>query len=144
MGSVQQGGVGKVGTSQYIGRTKWARAYYDFAVDGGLVSAITLRGDALPSGALVLATYIKTDTIVTGGAGATVSLGIESATDVRAAATLATAPVLNGTGTLKSLVTNYGTDPVVTTAVRSVVATVAVNALTAGKFSVLVAYIEVT
>lgn len=143
MGSVQQGGVGKVGTSQFIGRTKWARAYYDFAVDGGLVSAITLRGDALPSGAIVLGTYVKVDTIVTGGAGATVSLGIETAADLRAAATLATGPVLNATGTLKLLVTG-GTDPLVTTAVRSVVATVAVNALTAGKFSVLVAYIEVT
>jgi hypothetical protein len=142
MGTLNLGRGGVVGTAQYVGRTKWARAYYDFATDGGAVGTITLRGDKIPSGARVLSAYIDVKTQVTGGAGATVSLGIESAADVRAAATLATAPKLDTVGTPVSAVTNPSTAAVKTTADRDVVATVAVAALTAGQFSVLVEYIE--
>lgn len=144
MGTVQQGGIGQVGTSRYIGRTKWARAYYDFAVDGGAVGALTLRGDAFPSGAVILATYVDVDTLVASGGAATVSIGIESATDVRAANVLATAPALNAAAAPLVGLISRATAAGVTTAVRSVVATIAVAALTAGKFSVLVEYIELT
>jgi hypothetical protein len=145
MGTLNQGatvGAGVVGTSQYIGRTKWARAYYDFATDGGAVGALNLRGDKIPSGARVLSAHIDVATVVTGGAGATVSLGVEGAADIRAAATLTTAPKLDATGTPVSALVNRGTSAVKTTAERHIVATVAVNALTAGRFSVLVEYVE--
>lgn len=141
MGTVNNAQIGVVGTQQYTGRTKWARAYYDFATDGGAVGAINLRGDALPSGALVLKSIIKTVTAVTSGGAATVSIGTEAATDIRAAATLATAPALNATGTLLGAVTG-ATDPVALTADRHIVATIATAALTAGRFSVIVEYIE--
>lgn len=141
MGTLNLGRGGTVGKSSYVGRTKWARAYYDFATDAGAVGALNLRGDKVPSGAMILTTVLKVDTLVTGGAGATCSIGVESATDVRAASTLTTAPALDTTGNKLGAVTG-GTAPVSTTAERHVVATIAVNALTAGRFSVLVAYIE--
>lgn len=137
-------GTGKIGSSSFIGRTKYARALYDFAVDGGAVSAITLRGDTVPSGAIVVDAFVEVETAVTSGGAATVSLGVESAADLRAAATLATAPALSTTGTKRSAVRNGSTDPAKTTAARSVVATVATAALTAGKFSVVVAYVELS
>lgn len=142
MGTLNIGRGGSVGFAQYVGRTKWARAYYDFATDGGLVSAINLRGDKLPAGALILSTYIDVDTNVTGGAGATVSIGTEAATDIRAASTLATAPTLAAAGAPLLGAITRATAATVLTVDRHVVATIAVNALTAGRFSVLVEYIE--
>lgn len=144
MGTLNSGaqvGAGVVGTGQYIGRTKWARAYYDFATDGGAVGAINLRGDKIPSGARILSTHIDVATIVTSGGAATVSLGIETATDVRAAATLATAPSLAAVATPLGAVTR-ATAAAKTTAERHIVATIATAALTAGRFSVLVEYVE--
>jgi hypothetical protein len=141
MGTLNLGRGGVVGTGQYVGRTKWARAYYDFATDGGAVGAINLRGDQIPAGARVINTYIDVATAVTSGGAATVSLGIEGAADVRAAATLATAPSLAAAATPQGAVTG-GTAALRVTANRHIVATVATAALTAGRFSVLVEYIE--
>jgi hypothetical protein len=141
MGTLQPNRGGLVGLSKYTGRTKWARAYYDFATDGGAVGAINLRGDKIPVGARVLATYIDVTTIVTSGGSATVSLGVETATDIRAAATLATAPSLAAVACPLGAITR-ATAATKTAAERHIVATVAVAALTAGAFSVLVEYIE--
>lgn len=143
MGTLNIGRGGTVGKAQYVGRTKWARAYYDFATDGGAISAINLRGDKLPSGAMVLRTIVNVATLVTGGAGATCSLGTEAATDLRAASTLTTAPALDTTGN-KLLAVTAATAPLSLTAERHIVATIAVNALTAGRFSVLVEYVELS
>lgn len=142
MGTLNQStrGTYSVGRSDAVGLPKYARAYYDFATDAGAVGAINLRGDKLPSGAVIVSSYIKVDTLVTGGAGATVSLGTEAATDVRAASTLATAPLLSTTGVKQGAITNAA--PVALTADRHIVATIAVNALTAGRFSVIVEYFE--
>jgi len=142
MPSSQQPGTGRIGTGQYIGRTKWAKADYDFAVDGGAISAITLRGDTIPSGALVLSALVKVDTLVATAASGTVSLGIEGAADLRAAAVPSGTIVLSTTGTKLTLATRAAA-PLVTTADRAVVATVATGAITAGKFSILVEYVEV-
>lgn len=141
MGTLNLGRGGVVGTGQYVGRTKWARAYYDFATDAGAVGTINLRGDKVPSGAVVVASYIKVDTIVatTGGTG-TVALGIESATDVRTAVVVGTAPAINATGVKQGVITNAA--PVLLTADRHIVATIATNAITAGRFSVFVEYVE--
>ena len=107
MGNINYGsrGVGVVGRSDYVGRTKWGRAFYDFATDGGAVGAINLRGDKLPSGARIISSYIDVTTQVTSGGAATVSLGTEAATDIRAAATLSTAPKLDTVATPLGAVT---------------------------------------
>lgn len=141
MGTLNKGRGGTVGTGQYVGRTKWARAYYDFATDGGAVGAIVLRGDKIPNGAVVLDTIISVTDSVTSGGAATVSLGINSATDVRAAATLSTAPKLDTEANARAAVTR-ATAPLTSDAANDITATVAVAALTAGAFSVLVEYIE--
>lgn len=131
-----------VGAREYQGRPKMAVFHYDFAVDGGAVSAITLRGDAIPSGAIVTDSLLQVDTVVTSGGAATVSLGIEGAADLKAAATLSTAPALDATGAKRLTAMDADTAVVTTTAARSVVATVGTAALTAGKFRVIVTYIE--
>lgn len=142
MGTLQTNRGGVVGTAQYVGRTKWARAYYDFATDGGAVGAINLRGDMIPSGAVVLSSIVKVATAVTSGGAATVSLGVETAVDIRAVATdLTTPPALSTTGNKNGLITR-ATAPTSTTADRHIVATIATAALTAGRFSVLVEYVE--
>lgn len=141
MGTLNKGRGGVVGTLQYVGRTKWARAYYDFATDGGAQGAIVLRGDQIPSGAVVLDTIIDVTTPVTSGGAATASLGINSATDVRAAATLATAPSLAAAATPHGAVTR-ATAALNSDADNDVTLTVGVADLTAGAFSVLVEYVE--
>lgn len=135
--AVQPGsGSGKVGQSYQAGRVKVARWLYDFATDGGASGAITLRGDEIPAGSLVIDARIDVTTLAASGGAATVSLGLEGAADLRAAATLSTAPALNSTGVRALL------NPVKTTANRDVTATVAVADLTAGVFSVVVTYVE--
>lgn len=143
MGTLQSNRGGTVGEARYTGRTKWARAYYDFATDGGAVSTIALRGDKIPSGARVVGTYIDVVTAVTSGGAPTVSIGIETATDVRAAATLATAPALNSAATPLGAITR-ATAATKTTADRDVSIAIATAALTAGRFSVLVEYLELS
>lgn len=142
MGNIQKG-VGVVGNRNYIGRTKWAQAKYDFSVNGGVSGAIILTGDVIPSGARIIDAWFIVDTLVTGGAGATASLGLESAADLRAAATLTTAPALDTTGTKRFTAFTSTSNPLVLTADRQVTATVAVNDLTAGVFRVVVEYVEV-
>lgn len=143
MGNINVGsrGVGVVGTSGYVGRTKWARAYYDFATDGGAIGAITLRGDKLPSGAVVLSTLVKVDTAVTTAASGTVALGINSTTDVRTAVVPGSGVDISATGVKLGAHTRAAA-PLVLSADKDVVATVATGAITAGRFSVLVEYIE--
>lgn len=135
-------GTHKIGAGGYQGRTKVARGFYDFAVDGGAVGTITLRGDTLPAGAIAVDSLIDVDTVVTSGGAATVAIGFEAATNIRAAATLSTAPALDATGPKRSAVLTATAAPVETTQARAITATVATAALTAGKFSVLVWYVE--
>jgi len=123
-----------------MGEEKMAIASYDFARDGGAVGAITMLGDSIPSGAIIIDTLLIIDTIPTSGGAATVAVSAESAGDIAAAAAITGAPWSTATpkrGTLTATST-----PVKTTAKRSIVATVATAALTAGKFRTTVTYIE--
>jgi len=138
MGTLNKGRGGTVGSGQYVGRTKWARAYYDFATDGGAIGAIVLRGDKIPAGAVVLAAYINVGTAVTTAASGTVALGIVGAADVRTAVVPGSGVNIATTGTKASALTG----PLDVAADADVTATVATGAITAGRFSVLVEYIE--
>lgn len=117
-----------------------ARAHYDFAVDGGVVGDIALRGEKIPSGAVITDVLIKVDTVPTSGGAATVAVKSEAAADLQAAAAISGAP-WSSTGAKRGTL-DADTAPVSTTAERTITATVAVAALTAGKFSVLVTYVE--
>lgn len=117
-----------------------ARAKYDFAVDGGAVSAIALMPSAeIPSGALILGASVRVTTAPTSGGAATVALHVESAGDLQAAAAISGAP-WSSTGD-KAVTKTFATAPIRTTAARNITATVAAAALTAGVFEVLVYYL---
>ena len=125
---------------------KTAVGEYDFAVDGGAAGAITLRsaagdiiGNALPAGSVVLSGYIEVDTALTSGGSATVSVGIEGAADLLAATAFGSAP-WSSTGRKSVTPAGTGATSVKTTVTRSLAVTVAVAALTGGKFRVVVLY----
>lgn len=134
-------GAGKAGVGLGVGRRRLAVGLYNFATDGGAVGDITLRGDAIPSEAIITDVLIHVDTALTSGGAATVALKAESAADLNAADPISGAP-WSTTGAKRGDLTAT-TAPVKTTASRSIVATVGAAALTAGKFSVYVSYLEI-
>lgn len=134
-------GAGKAGIGLGVGRRRLAVGLYDFAVDGGAVGDITLRGDTIPSGAIVTDVLIHVDTALTSGGSATVALKAESAADLNAADAISGAP-WSTTGAKRGDLTAT-TAPVATTAARAIKATVGTAALTAGKFSVYVSFLEI-
>jgi hypothetical protein len=122
-------------------RVAWARAKYDSAVDGAAVGAHVLRGDWIPKGAVILQTLVQVTTQPDStNHTATVALKVESGADVLTAAQVNAAP-WSSTGAKRATLTAT-TAPVTTTARRQVTATVAVEALTAGKFTVFVQYLK--
>jgi len=116
-----------------------ATAVYDFAVDGGAVGDIALRGQKIPSGAIITDVLIDVETVLTSGGAATVALKSEGAADLNAADAISGAPW--STAGAKRGDLDADTAPVKTTAERTITATVGAFALTAGKFSVIVSYI---
>lgn len=122
------------------GGRKAAVATYSFASNGGAVGDITLTGDRVPSGAVVVDAYIKVTTALTSGGAATVAVKLESAADINAADAISGAP-WSTTGAKRADFTAT-TAPVTTTAARSIVATVGTAALTAGAFTVVIEYVE--
>lgn len=131
----------KIGSTQFEGRKKYARAAYSFAADGGATGDITLTTTpVIPSGALVTEAIIKVNTALT-GATATVALKLEAAADLNAADAISGAP-WSTTGVKRADKLGVADAGIVTTAARSVVATVGTAALTAGAFDVIVEYME--
>lgn len=129
-------GLGRLG----LGEVKRAIAQYDFARDGGVVGAITMAGDSIPSGAFIVDSLLIIDTIPTSLGSATISVGTEGAADIAAAAAISGAPWSTATAKRGTLTATSAV--VKTTAKRSIAATVAVADLTAGKFRAIVSYIE--
>lgn len=134
-------GAGKAGVGLGVGRRRLAVGLYNFATDGGAVGDITLRGDAIPSGAIITDVLIHVDTALTSGGAATVALKAESAADLNAADVISGAPWSTAGAKRGDLTAT--TAPVKTTASRPIVATVGTAALTAGKFSVYVSFLEI-
>ncbi len=126
---------------QGLGRVKTALFRYSFATEGGAVGDITLRGDAVPSGAVVLDALILVDTALTSGGSATVALKLQSAADINAADAFDGSPW--STAGAKRVDFDADTVPLLLTANRTLAATVATAALTAGAFRVVVFYVEV-
>lgn len=128
-------------------RLKEANGEYDFAVDGGAVSTITLRcaggaalGGTIPIGSVLVGGYIEVDTIVTSGGAATLGINSEAAGDLLAAGTLVSGAPWSSTGRKAIVPVFTAATSVKTTASRNLTVTVAVAALTAGKFRVVVFY----
>lgn len=127
----------------YESGRKMSFAYtYDFAKTGGAVGTQYLSGPAMPKDFISTgASFIDVITAVTSGGAPTVSLGVETATDVRTAQALATAPALSAAGRV-DLATNPAfaeeTTFIKTTVQRRPLMTIAAAALTAGKFVLII------
>ena len=125
-----------------VGGSYIAHGLYSFATDGGAVSDIALRGDSvIPSGAVIIDAGIYVDTVLTSGGAATVAIKSEGAADINAADAISGAP-WSSAGAKRADLTATSA-PVLTTAARTITATVATAALTAGKFTVWVEYVVV-
>jgi len=115
---------------------------YDFAVDGGAIGAKNLRAKngappQLPSGFIVTDTIIDVQTVCTSATNAgTIAVKLEAANDIVSAAAVSGAP-FSSTGRKAGVPVSAATS-LKLTAARYVVATVAVEAITAGKFYVAV------
>lgn len=133
-------GTRKVG-GHGLGDVKVARGDYAFATDGGAVGDITLRGDSIPSGAIIVDALIQVDTVPTSAGAATIAIKTEGTADINAADAISGAP-WSSTGAKRADTLTATAAPITTTAERNIVATVGTAALTAGAFSVLVSYVE--
>lgn len=111
---------------------------YDFSRDGGAVGDIALRGDAIPEGAIITDGKVHVNTALTSGGAATIALKFLTAADTLAATAVASwslnaildvVPVRTAATAIRN-----------TTAGQKLSATVAVAALTAGKFTVALEY----
>lgn len=129
----------RANTDNTLNVARIGRWQYDFALLGGAVSPITLSGVALPAKALVLGGLLYVDTLLTGGAGATGALNVEGADDLVAATVISGVP-WSTTG--KKAITPVFTaaTAVLTTVARTPVFTIAVNPVTAGKFTLWLYY----
>lgn len=129
-----------------ISRLQCARAVYDFAVDGGAISAIPLRGDTIPDNAVIMGGFVDViTTCTTAGADAgTMALHVNAANDiVNAVAVNAANPGQYDAGQ-RAIIPKINTPEstsVKTTAARSITATIAGQAFTAGKFHVFLFYV---
>lgn len=137
-------GTFKTGLTTQVGRVKLARAFYDFATEGGATGDITLRGDKVPASAIVTEATIIVDTVLTSGGAATVALKLDNAADVNAADAISGAP-WSATG-VKRADALEGVDKgfKLGATAKNLIATVGTAALTAGKFSVVIHYMELS
>lgn len=128
---------------------------YDFAVDGGAIGNVTLRGGTLPSGAIIIGSTTKQTAAFTSAGAATIGVGAEAAGDLQtvlgyelitAVATYSEGiNVISGSGVLAMAAGQgfYGMPAtVVTTAARSVVMAIAGAALTGGVVDLYLTYME--
>lgn len=127
------------------GGLKTAVGEYDFAVDGGAVGTITLRGvdaagNEVPNGAVIMGGYVEVLTAFTSGGAATVAVNSQAAGDLVAAAAVSGAP-WSTTGRKSVIPVFTGATTVKTTATRQLAITIATAALTAGKARVVVFYV---
>lgn len=122
-------------------RVKTWKGEYSFATDGGAVSTITLRSadGPIPAGSRVLGGYIEVDTAPTSGGAATISVGVEAAADLQAAAAISGAP-WSTLGHKDIIPDATGSTVVELTAARSPSIAIAAAALTAGVFNVVLIY----
>lgn len=123
---------------------KTAVGEYDFAVDGGAIGSITLRGSGalgsqVPNGSVVLGGYIEIDTPFTTGSAATMALTLEGAGDIQAATVVSGAPY-STTGRKSISEAFTGATTIKTTAARTLTATIATGTVTAGKGRVVIFY----
>jgi hypothetical protein len=130
------------GPGAWASLTRWAKAEYDFDINGGAVSAIGL-GVTIPDNAIITGGFVDVLTGFTSGTtAATVAIGVQSAVDIVAATQIDTltydsagvkSVVPAGTGATAVKVDD-GSGKVITL-------TIGTEALTAGKANVWLQYV---
>lgn len=112
---------------------------YDFALDGGAIGSIPLRGAPIPAGATLTDAILFVQTPLASASG-TAALTAVSAGDVQAAAAAAGAPWSTATPKRCSALTAVSA-PIVVAVGTTPVLTVATGALTAGKFTLALYFV---
>lgn len=115
---------------------------YDFTIDGGAVSSITLRaitGQPIPATAEVIDSILDILVVPTGAA-ANGAIQLEAANDIVAAALISGAPW--STLGRKAGVPVSAATSVKTTVARTPVLVISAGAFTAGKFRLVLEYID--
>jgi hypothetical protein len=130
-------GIGRLGRAT----SKRCVAQYDASIDSKEVGTLTLRGDTLPKGAVIIDSLVHVQTKLESGGEATVLVTAETEGDVQASKKVSEAPWSTATPK-RGAITATGT-PVTTTAARNIVAKIGTAALTAGKFTVVVEYDDI-
>lgn len=134
---------GKTRRGVHTPRINRVRAVYDFAVNGGVQGTIVLRAKAIPKGAIVVGGYVFVDTALLSLGAATGAVQVESAGDI-----VATTGKASWTTGLKNVLpvaasgSLTATTRFPTTAARDISFVIASADLTAGKFSVVLDYID--
>ena len=114
---------------------------YDFAIDGGAISTITLRSESgpIPINAVVQGGYNEVLTAFTTGSAATAALQVEAANDLQTATVVSGAPY--STTGQKSIVPVFtGATAIKTTVARSPAIVIATGTITAGKLRLVLEY----
>lgn len=123
----------------YQGGIRVARAKYDFAVDGGVVSTITpTTNTTIPDNAIIIGGTINSTAEVTSGGSATISVGTSAGSGTASMIGLTAVASYSADATLNMVATFAA--PVKMTAAGSITVTVAVAALTAGTIEVNALY----
>ena len=124
-----------------------AKAYFDFAVDGGAVGAITpSQSDTIPANAIIIGATINSPTAVTSGGAATIAVGTTagSAANSILTATGKASFSLDAIQTFLAGTGPFGATAVKMTAAGQINITVATAALTAGVIEIFVFFIVAT
>ncbi len=127
-------------------RVERLRLTYDFAVLGGAISAINLGNfkDLIPNDAVVVGGYVKVlTTLITAGADAgTIAVSVEGADDIVLAIAVVDGSNPWDAGLQDVIPARTAATMVLTTADRRVVVTIAIQAVTAGKFEVVLEFVR--
>lgn len=134
----------KIGRKLQRETTQVAVYEYDFAKDGGAVGAKTLRsldGLQIPDNAIIVRGVVDVlTTLTTASADAgTIALHVKTANDIKAAVAVSHESNVWDAG-IQAVVPTGAANAVKTTAKSDVIATVAIQAVTAGKFLVFLEY----
>lgn len=117
---------------------------WDFAIDGGAIATIALRGvgaasGPIPNGSVIESGYVEVLTLLTSGGAGTAALQVEAANDMITAAAVSGAP-WSTTGNKSIVPVATGASAVKTTAARNPSIVFAAFAITAGKIRAVLNY----
>ena len=131
----------KVGSLMLRGHIQVLIAQYDFAVQGGAIGTVNLLGldgkpVVVPQSAIIVDSLIDVLTPCTTSASGTIALTAQTAGDIKAALAAA-----SYTGLVAGIPVGTAATSIKMTADRTLQATIATGAITAGKFNLIIEYI---